>query len=185
MNQQETWPRQHRLTVEEYHRMAEVGILPPEAQVELIEGEIIDMPPIGNRHASAVDRLAKRFILAVGESAFIRIQGPVRLGTRSEPQPGLAVLRPRPDEYRDSPPAAADVLLVVEISDATLRYDRDVKSKLYARHGIPELWLIDLEHKQLHVFRKPLQGDWHQSLLECAGILRIPTLGIPIDLTGL
>jgi Uma2 family endonuclease len=181
----ESWPRPHRLTVDEYYRMAEVGLLPPDARVELIEGEIIDMAPIGNRHAAAVDRLAKRLILAVNEAAFVRIQGPVRLGLRSEPQPDLALLRPRADEYASSHPTAADVLLIVEVSDTTLHFDRDVKADLYARHGIPELWIVDLTHGQLHLFRDPRQGNYTSQSSVVAGVMQVPTLAIPIDLTQL
>ena len=132
----ESWPRPHRLTVDEYYRMAEVGLLPPDARVELIDGEIIDMAPIGSRHAAAVDLLAERFIQAAKGTVVVRIQGPVRLGPRSEPQPDHAVLRPRADRYARSHPTAADVLLVVEVSDATLRFDREVKANLYAEQPL-------------------------------------------------
>ena len=181
----ESWPRPHRLTVDEYYRMAEVGLLSPDARVELIEGEIIDMPPIGSRHAAAVDLLAKRFIRAVDESALVRIQGPVRLNRRSEPQPDVAVLRPRPDRYASSHPTAADVLLLVEVSDATLRFDREVKARLYARHGVPELWIVDLNHAQLHIFRDPHEGEYADRSIVGAGVVQIPTLAIGIDVAQL
>jgi Uma2 family endonuclease len=183
--QTESWPRPHRLTVDEYYRMAEVGLLAPDARVELIDGEIVDMAPIGSRHAATVDRLAKRLILAVGESAIVRIQGPVRLSLYSEPQPDFAVLRSRADGYTSGHPTAEDVLLIVEVSDTTLRYDRDVKAKLYALHSISELWTVDLEHGQLHAFRSPRDSEYvDRSTVPC-GVTRIPALGIPIDLTNL
>jgi Uma2 family endonuclease len=181
----ESWPRRHRLTVDEYYRMAEVGLLPPDARVELIAGEIIDMAPIGSRHAAAVDHLAERFIRAVDGSALVRIQGPVRLGSRSEPEPDLALLRPRADRYAGSHPTAADVLLIVEVSDTTLHFDRDVKAKLYARHGVPELWIVDLIHDQLHLFRDPRQEEYADRSSVGAGAMQVPTLATPIDLTEL
>jgi Uma2 family endonuclease len=95
----EDWPRRHRITVDEYHRMAEVGLLAPDARVELIEGVIIEMPPIGNRHAAAVDRLFRLLDRAVGDRAIVRCQGPVQLGDLSEPQPDFALLAPREDFY--------------------------------------------------------------------------------------
>jgi Uma2 family endonuclease len=181
----ESWPRPHRLTVDEYYRMAEVGLLPPDARVELIEGEIIDMAPIGSRHAAAVDFLAERFFRAVGGSAHVRVQGPVRLGPHSEPQPDLALLRPRAHRYADSHPTAADVLLLVEVSDATLRYDRETKASLYARHGVPELWIVDLAHRQLHVYRDPRRGEYADRSIVTDSVARIPSLAIDVDLTDL
>lgn len=159
---QEELPR-HQITVEEYHRMAQVGLLAPDARVELIEGEIFDMPPIGTDHNGVVNLLNHLFMHAVGDRAIVQIQGPIRLGSYSEPQPDVAVLKPRPDFYRTSHAQAADVLLVVEVSDATFRHDRDTKVPLYARHEIPETWIVDLAHGQLHVFRAPRRGEYSKS----------------------
>ena len=181
----ETWPRPHRLTVDEYYRMAEVGLLPPDARVELIEGEIIDMAPIGSRHAATVNGLAKTLILAVGDSAVVAVQSPLRLSHRSEPQPDLAVLRPRADRYRDSHATAPDVLLLVEVSDTTLRFDRNVKAKLYARHGIPELWIVDVNSEQLHVLGKPLRGEYAEAATVRFGVMGIPGGVGEVDLTRL
>jgi Uma2 family endonuclease len=181
----ETWPRPHRLTVDEYYRMAAVGLLPPDARVELIEGEIIDMAPIGSRHAAAVDRLAKLLILAVDKSAIVRVQGPVRLSVHSEPQPDLAVLRPRADDYRDSHPETSDILLLIEVSDTTLRFDREVKAGLYARHGIPALWILDIGDGRLHVFRAPRRGEYTERTDVAAGPVEIPGLGIDVDFSEL
>lgn len=181
----ETWPRPHRLTVDEYHRMAEAGVLLPDARVELIEGEIIDMAPIGSRHATAVDLLAERLITALRGAALVRIQGPVRLSARSEPQPDVAVLRLRADRYAGNHPSAADVLLVIEVSDATLRFDIDVKAKLYAQHGVPELWIVDVGGQQLHVCSDPQRGEYAQRSTRGAGIIEIPSLPISVDLSQL
>jgi len=181
----ESWPRRHRLSVEDYYRMAEAGVLSPDARVELIEGEIIDMAPIGSRHAFTVDTLAKRLIGAVGERAVVRIQGPVRLGSISEPQPDLLVLRPPGDLYADNHPTASNVILLIEVSDATLRYDLEVKTALYAGYGIAETWIIDLRDGMLHVFARPVDGEYRERSAPAGTTARIPELLIDLDLTGL
>lgn len=147
--------RRHRLTVDEYYRMAEVGLLAPDARVELIEGEIIEMPAIGSRHASCVRRLNALLVQAVGNAAMVSVQDPVRLDDWSEPEPDLMLLRPRDDFYARSHPTAHDVLLLIEVSDTTARYDREIKTQLYAQHGVPEVWMIDLDHACVRFFRRP------------------------------
>jgi Uma2 family endonuclease len=151
----EEGPRRHRITVDEYYRMAEVGLLAPDARVELIEGEIIDMPPIGSRHAGAMNLLNELLRRAVGGRAIVGCQNPLRLDECSEPQPDFALLVPRQDFYSARHPTASDTLLVIEVSETTLRYDRQKKMPLYARHGIPELWIVDVEGKRMEVFRDP------------------------------
>ena len=151
-------PQRHRLTVDQYYRMAEAGILKEDDRVELIEGEIIDMPPIGIDHAYFVNRLTSLFIQSVGLQANVSSQNPIRLNSRSEPQPDIALLRYREDFYRHTRPGPKDILLLVEVSDTTLRYDTEVKLPLYARHEIPEVWIVDLEHQRLEVFRRPEEG---------------------------
>jgi Uma2 family endonuclease len=157
----ESWPRRHRITVDEYHRMAELGLLAPDARVELIEGEIIDMAPIGKEHTSVVDQLTRLFVRAVGDEAIVRVQGSVRLGRMSEPD--LLLLRPSADFYRSRFATGADALLVIEVSDSTLRYDREVKVPLYARHGVPEAWIVDLRNDQLLGYGA-LQAEEYRSL---------------------
>jgi Uma2 family endonuclease len=180
-------PQKHLITVHEYHRMAEVGLLAPDARVELIEGEIIDMPPIGLDHAGVVNLLNHLFVRAVDTRAVVQPQAGVRLDLRSEPQPDLAVLAPRADFYRGKHPAPEDVLLLIEVSDSTLRYDRDVKIPLYARHGIPEVWIVDLQHNELHSFRRPQAGQYlDHSVMREAGTAEVAALpGLAIDLSGL
>jgi Uma2 family endonuclease len=146
-------PRRHSLTVEDYYRMAEVGILGPDDRVELIDGEIIDMPPAGQLHAGTVTQLHYLLQRAVGERAIVFDEKPTILGRYSAPQPDLALLEPRADFYKSGPPRPADILLIVEVADTSLRYDRDVKSGLYARHAIPEFWLIDVRGKRLTRYR--------------------------------
>jgi len=158
----EDWLPRHRLSVDEYYRMADVGLLAPDARVELIDGEIIDMAPIGSAHAGVVDWMLQRLARAAGDPAIVGVQRPLRLDSRSEPQPDLVLLRPRPDFYTHGHPDGADAMLVVEVADSTLRYDRDMKMPLYARHGIPEAWLVDLTSRVLHVYRAPQAGAYAQ-----------------------
>ncbi|MGH8227973.1 MAG: Uma2 family endonuclease [Steroidobacteraceae bacterium] len=180
-------PKPHCITVDEYHRMAEVGLLASDSRVELIEGEIIDMPPIGPPHSAVVARLDRLVQLAVGDRALIRIQDPVRLDSRSEPQPDLALLKPRDDWYSRSHPAPAHVLLLIEVGNASAQFDRDVKAPLYARHAIPEVWLVDLDQMQLGILRSPLEGAYTEvSYTASPGIIPIPGLrGVSVDLSRL
>ncbi|HET8699650.1 MAG TPA: Uma2 family endonuclease [Gammaproteobacteria bacterium] len=178
-------PRRHRLTVDDYHRMAEVGLLPPDARVELIEGEIIDMAPIGSEHGAIVDWLAEHLIPAAKSTAIVRVQGAIRLGTRSEPEPDIAVLKRRPDRYAKSQPSANDVLLVIEVSDTTLRHDLEKKGPLYAHHGIPEYWVIDIPARRVHVFRAPWDGAFAETSVVERGVLQVPVLGIELEVASL
>ena len=178
-------PRRHRITVEEYHRMAEVGLLAPDARVELIEGEIIDMAPIGNPHRATVMMLDDLLHRAVGQRGIVLCQSSIRLGPHSEPEPDLAVLRARADYYRSAAPTAADALLVIEVSDTTWGYDRHTKIPLYARHGIPEVWLIDVSRLMIHVFREPsAEGFTEEACAESPGLTTVPGLpGVTVELS--
>ena len=186
VTQMEGWLPRHRITVDEYYRMAEVGLLAHDARVELIEGEIIDMAPTGSRHAASVDRLAQLFQRNVGVRATVRVRGPVRLSATSEPQPDIALLRPRDDFYESNHPTALDTLLIIEVSDTTFRYDRQVKVPLYARHGVPEVWVVDLKDRLLHFFRAPAGGEYTDisSVSEPAEIEFAALPGCAIDLSG-
>jgi hypothetical protein len=145
----------HLFTVDDYYRMYEAGIFSEDDRVELIDGEIVEMSPIGKSHAACVDRLTKLFVQHLGDDAIVRVQGPIRLDNRSEPQPDIALLRARGDFYASGHPGPADVLLVVEVADTTLSYDRDIKARRYARAGIPEYWLVDLTGEAIDVYSEP------------------------------
>ena len=145
----------HRFDVGQYRRMAETGVLAPDARVELLDGEIVDMPPIGPSHNATVDRLNRLLVTAVGERAIVRVQGSFELSGHSEPEPDLALFAPREDFYAAALPGPGDVLLVVEVADSTLARDRDVKLPLYARHGVREAWLVDIEGRRLSVHTDP------------------------------
>ena len=147
--------QRRRFSVAEYEQLIAIGVLCEDERVELIEGEILEMNPIGTRHAAAVDRLTALFFGTFGGRCNIRGQNPIQLPPRSEPQPDLALLRPRADYYAAAHPTAADTLLVVEVADSSLDYDRQIKIPLYARNGIVEAWLLDLEHDVLLVYREP------------------------------
>ena len=151
-------PKRHRITMDEYYRMAEAGIFKADDRVELIEGEIFYMSPIGIGHAYAVKRLNSIFMQCVGIKAIVSVQDPIHLNARSEPQPDIALLHYRDDFYGQAHPGPEEIILLVEVSDTTLRYDREVKLPLYARHEIPEVWIVDLEHQRLEVFRRPEGG---------------------------
>jgi Uma2 family endonuclease len=157
------WVARRPLTVAEYHRMGEVGILGEHDRVELIEGELIAMSPIGSPHSGTVNTLTRLLVMALGARGIVAVQNPVQLDDRSEPQPDFAVLKPRPDDYRLSTPRPEDVLLLIEIADSSLNYDRTVKRSLYAQHGIPEFWIVNVASKEVDVCRQPA-GDGYASI---------------------
>ena len=148
-------PAKHRLTASEFRRMAEAGILREDDRIELIEGELIDMAPIGSNHASVVARLNAWLAAAAGGRFIVFPQNPVSLSAHSEPQPDLALLEPRDDYYRAALPTAGDVFLLIEVADTTLDYDSTTKIPLYARAGIAEVWLVNLRDQAVEVFREP------------------------------
>lgn len=182
--QPEGWPRPHRLTVHDYYRMAEVGLLHPDDRTELIEGEIVDMPPIGSEHASVVTLLTERLLRAVGDSAVVRVQQPVRFMPRSEPQPDLALVRRKADAYRSGHPTAKDVLLLIEVSHSTLRYDLEDKARLYAKHGIPEYWVVDVANRRIVRQRNPSRGGYEQLDEIVSGTLPLPIPGAELAEKG-
>ncbi|MCW5700079.1 MAG: Uma2 family endonuclease [Rhodospirillales bacterium] len=152
--------RRHRLSVGDFHRMDGAGIFTPEARVELVEGEIIDMNPIGSAHAGKVNFLADRLGRAFRDVVVLSVQNPVIIDDQTELQPDLLLLRQRNDYYELSHPQPRDVFLLVEVADSSVRYDRDVKLPLYARAGIPEVWIVDLAATVLRVCRKPEAGRY-------------------------
>jgi Uma2 family endonuclease len=153
----------HRFTADEYHQMAEAGVLRDDDRVELIEGEIVDLTPIGPRHGAVVDRLTHALVRRCGDRAIVRIQGSIRLGLHSEPQPDVVLLRPRPDYYETALPGPEHVLLLIEVGDASLAYDRGVKLRLYAHAGIPEVWVVDLETNRVEVHLEPARDGYRRS----------------------
>jgi Uma2 family endonuclease len=152
-----------RFTVEEYYRMAEAGILGPGDRVELIGGEVIEKVTIGPRPAACVRALSYALQPALGARAIVQVQSPVRLGSYDVPEPDVAVLRPPLSRYRVRHPEPGDTLLVVEVADSTLELDREVKLPLYARAGIPEAWLVDLDGEVVEAYRVPARRGYRES----------------------
>ena len=147
-------PRERTFTVSEYHGLAHHGILKENDRVELLDGRIYEMNPIGSRHAQCVRRLTELLVLKVAPRALVSIQNPVRLDDRSEPEPDVALLEPK-EVYGSRHPRPDDVLLLIEVADTTLHFDRDIKALLYARAGVRELWVLALEEERVHVYRRP------------------------------
>lgn len=174
-----------RFTVDEYYRMAEIGILRHGERVELIEGEIVRMEPIGSRHAACVTRLNHRFARALEDRVGVRVQLPVRLDDFSEPEPDIALVRSRPDFYADAHPGPDHVLLVVEVSETTVSFDTGRKAALYAESGIREYWVVDLPADAIVVHRDP-EGPSYVSVERHhrGAVLRalaFPELEVPVD----
>lgn len=180
------WAARHRFSVDAYHRMGEAGILSPADRIELIDGEIVEMAPVGSPHIGAVLTLNQLLTKAVPAAIMVSVQSPIQMGGRSEPEPDLALLRARPDRYRrPPPPSAADVLLLIEVSDTSLRYDREVKLPLYAGQGIPEVWIVDLAARAVDIHRSPENGAYAEvtsrGLTETLQPLALPDIRIPVS----
>lgn len=145
----------YRFSLDQYERMVETGVLTEDDRVELIEGEILEMPPQHPPHTTPVRRLTRALMEGVGDRAVVLIQMPIRLPPSSEPEPDLALARPPDERYVARHPEPQDLLLVVEVSHTTQLYDRNMKIPLYARQGIRELWLIDVPAERFEVYREP------------------------------
>lgn len=179
-------PQRHRITVEHFYRMAEVGLFGEDERVELVEGEIVDVPPMGHHHAGVVGYLAKLLDTSVSSLAVVRQQLPLRLGEYSEPLPDIVVAKPRDDQYFRAHPTANDVCLVVEVTSTTLRFDRNVKVPMYARHGVQEVWVLDVGDEQLHRYRSPQDGRYTELTTEPLSTrLSLDALGCDVDLAPL
>jgi Uma2 family endonuclease len=149
-------------TVEEYHTMIRAGILTPDDQVELLDGEIINMSPQYPPHAATTQRTFNYLFKKLMDRAFLRMQLPITLSRLSEPEPDIAVVRIVPDEYSDRHPIIKDIFLIIEVADATLNRDCGKKARIYANAKIPEYWVLDVNEKQIYVFRRPENGIYIQ-----------------------
>lgn len=148
-------------TVAEYEQMIQTGILQEDDRLELVDGAIFEMPPIGSRHAACVRRLQHLLARALGDRVLVDTQNPVRLHDYSEPLLDVVILQHRPDLYAAGHPQPDDVFLVVEVADTSLAYDQEVKVPAYARSGILEVWVVDLTSASVHVYRTPSAGRYH------------------------
>jgi Uma2 family endonuclease len=151
------------ITADEFEQMGRAGIFHPDARLELLEGEIYQMSPIGVPHAACVDFLSRFFNRHFGDRMIVRGQNPIRLSDLSEPQPDIALLRWRDDFYRHAHPTPADVLLVIEVADTSVESDRSYKVPLYARAGISEAWLVNLPEESIELFAEPADGAYQIS----------------------
>ena len=154
--------QKRHFNVGDYYRMPEAGLFAEDDRVELIEGEIIEMSPIGSRHGGCVKRSGALLNRKAGHIAIVSVQDPIRLDDFSEPQPDIALLKPRDDFYSNAHPTAAEILLVIEVADASVDYDRNVKLSLYARAGIPEAWLIVLAKDAIEIHSQPKNGKYQK-----------------------
>jgi Uma2 family endonuclease len=144
-----------KFSVQQYHQMRESGILTEDDRVELLRGEIIEMSPIGTKHAACVNRLVNLLVQLLGKSAIIAPQNPVLLNNKSEPQPDVALLQPRDDFYETAHPQPQDIFLLIEVADSTVMYDREEKIPLYAEANIREVWLVDINAQIVEVYQQP------------------------------
>jgi Uma2 family endonuclease len=182
-----TSPVRRLWSVADFHRMGETGFLDPEARLELIEGELFEMAPIGSFHAGIVRILAEKLRLGAGNAALVDSQNPIVLDDHSEPQPDLILLRPRADYYLNEHPRAQDVLLLIEVSDSTAEFDRKIKVPLYARHGIPEVWLVmgpRRRHVEIYRDPQPERGAYRTRVQAREGVLTpilLPGVEIRLD----
>ena len=174
-----------RLNVSQYHQMSEAGILSENDKVELINGEIIAMSPIGRRHAACVDRINRLFNSILGIKAIVRVQNPIILNNLSEPEPDIALLQPRADFYESGHPQPKDIFLLIEVADSSLEYDRDVKIPLYASSAITEVWLVDIYEQVIIVYRYPSEDGYSEiktlSRGEKMSIQTFPEINLVVD----
>ena len=178
-------PRPYKLTVEDYHKLGEAGILTEDTRVELLEGELIEMAPIGGSHMAIVNRLTRLLVFAVGDSGVVSVQNPVQLPPHSEPQPDFAILRAPVAGAPATVPDPQDVLLLIEVADTTLAHDRNKKLVLYAKAGITESWIVNIPSSSLEVYREPSMDGYskHMEVGRGASIapLALPMVKIAVD----
>jgi Uma2 family endonuclease len=171
----------HRFSAEDFHRMAEAGILSEDDRVELIRGEVVELSPVGKRHMAALKRLMDAlFPLQLERRALLQVQDPLRLSPDTEPQPDLVLLAYREDFYRDRMPEGQDALLVVEVADTSLNHDLEVKLPLYAQAGVPQVWVVDLVRDRVHVFRNPKGEAYQEARVLEDGELEVLSLKVPV-----
>lgn len=166
------------LTVQEYHLMAEIGILDEDERVELLGGQIVKMAAKGTAHGAGVKRTEKLLENRLGNRVLVRLQDPVRLNNYSEPEPDIAVVIPDPLYYEDHHPTPSEIYLIIEVADTTLRTDLGIKATIYAESGIADYWVLDVNNRQLHVFREPSQ-DGYQSIAVLGDDASISPLQFP------
>ena len=174
-----------RFTTQEYEQIIAVGVITEDDRVELLDGEIVEMSPIGPSHSACIDRLNRLLQRLVADSAIVRVQSPIRLSRHSEPQPDLTLLQPRDDFYAAGHPEPEDVLLLIEVSESSLSYDRELKLPLYARAGIPEVWIVAPLEQMIEAYRSPKGAGYREKQQlrrgEVLTALNIPEFSLPVE----
>lgn len=171
-----------RFSIDEFHRMIAAGIFDEDDRLELLQGEIIKMTPIGPRRAGCVTRLTTVLGKTIGDCALLSVQNPVQVDDETELYPDVALLKPRADGYRDRLPRPEDILLLIEVADASLKTDQSVKIPQYARGGVVEVWLFDLDHKQVYAHTNPVSSGYQTVRQMNAGELQASQLPVRIHL---
>ena len=168
----------YQWTVEDYHRLVEAGILEEDSQVELLNGQIVQMSPVGDLHAACVDKLNELFRDILGKSVIIRVQSPVYLEKYSEPEPDIAILKRKENFYADGHPRPEDVLLIVEVADTSIKKDKELKVPAFANAGIPECWIVNLGKQQIEQYYQPAEGEYqHKHIYSREQILESGLIG--------
>jgi Uma2 family endonuclease len=177
----------HRFSVSDYYRMAETGVLDPDARVELLDGQIIDMSPIGPFHGGVVKRLNRLFTRMAKGRWIVAVQDPTHVDDYSEPQPDLMLLKPSPDDYTSGHPGPEDVYLLIEVADSSLAKDREKKLPIYGRAGVPEVWVVNLVEETIEVYREPnFTGYGSRQVLSGRDTARVAAfLDVAVDVGGL
>jgi Uma2 family endonuclease len=174
----------HRFTVEDWHQMIAAGLFRDDQRLELLEGEIFEMTPIGPPHTSVVNRLTRLWTARLGSRAIVQIQGPVLAGPISEPEPDFSLLQERSDFYRERHADPAEVLLVIEVADTSLAYDR-AKLRIYAAAGMTEIWIVDLNSERIEIYRSPGPAGYTDERVlrrgDRASCLAFPDVTVTVD----
>ncbi len=168
----------YKFTVAQYHKMAEANILHEDSRVELIEGEILKMAPVGKKHAGIVDFFNAKLNQWISHKAIVRVQNPIQLDEHNEPEPDVIVLKTRDDYYQNKTPDQNDVYFIIEVSDSSYPIDRQVKLPLYARFEIPEVWIVDVEKQCVEIHRSPVECSYQESKI-CKGNDTVASLMFP------
>jgi len=173
------------ITVEEYHKMAEAGILSHRDKLELIKGEILHMSPIGSRHQAIVDKMTRLFNRLVMDDAIVRVQGPIQIENWSEPEPDLILLKPQDDFYANHHPTAKEALLLIEVADRSLNFDKELKLPIYAEARIEEYWIINLQDDQIEIHRSPEESIYKNIIIaknnDFVSCLHFPSISINVN----
>ncbi len=184
MNSFITPVRKHLTDIDEWRKLGEANIFPPESRIELINGEIFEMAPIGFSHAGHLKSINKLFTKLIPDHLFTSVQDPLQLGDLSEPEPDFMLLKPDVDGYKTRHPVAEDVLLLIEVADSSLNFDQNQKLRLYALHNVPEYWLLNLNDNCLEVYRKPHGEVYAEKTTLYTGenvtLSQLPEISIPV-----